>query len=198
MKKVNTDGLSRGEVLAALFNEAKPQGLGMLHFCPRKMNPDEGEHMFLQGDYFDYLEGRVIKTEIKRGQDWIDATLYDRDNGDGAAQRAVENLRAEKDGRSPNAGVPLVFMKADRKPFDRPGIKGFKFDVMGGTLAVFEEHQLAYPMSQVVFEFCVKDPRRQEFTTGRYVCYDTSEPLKHFGDIACRVIFEVVRKLSES
>jgi hypothetical protein len=45
-------------------------------------------------DYIDYFQGRVIKTDL-RG-DAIDPRLYDRDNGAGAAERAVATLRRHK------------------------------------------------------------------------------------------------------
>jgi hypothetical protein len=45
-------------------------------------------------DYIDYFQGRVIKTDL-RG-DAIDPRLYDRDNGAGAAERAVAKLRRHK------------------------------------------------------------------------------------------------------
>lgn len=43
--------------------------------------------------YFDYLYGRVMKVNITH--DEFDPWLYDRDNGNGAAQRAIDNLRNE-------------------------------------------------------------------------------------------------------
>ena len=45
-------------------------------------------------DYIDYFQGRVIKMDL-RG-DTIDPRLYDRDNGAGAAERAVAALRKHK------------------------------------------------------------------------------------------------------
>jgi len=47
--------------------------------------------------YFDYLYGRVLKVDLSK--DEFDERLYDRDCGEGAAQRAVNSARAEqKDG----------------------------------------------------------------------------------------------------
>ena len=43
--------------------------------------------------YFDYLKGRVMKVEINGSM--LDARLYDRDNGPGAAKRVVDRLRAK-------------------------------------------------------------------------------------------------------
>ena len=41
--------------------------------------------------YFDYLYGRVLKVWIKG--DELDSRLYNRDNGEGAAERAINTLR---------------------------------------------------------------------------------------------------------
>ena len=45
--------------------------------------------------YFDYLHGRVLKVELSG--DEFDERLYDRDCGEGAAQRAVDSIRAERE-----------------------------------------------------------------------------------------------------
>jgi hypothetical protein len=45
-------------------------------------------------DYIDYFQGRVIKMDL-RG-DAIAPRLYDRDNGAGAAERAVATLRRHR------------------------------------------------------------------------------------------------------
>lgn len=42
--------------------------------------------------YFDYLKGRVMKVELA-GDD-VDPWLYDRDNGQGAFARVIDELRA--------------------------------------------------------------------------------------------------------
>ena len=38
--------------------------------------------------YFDYLYGRVMKVDLSK--DTFDPFLYDRDNGQGAAERAIK------------------------------------------------------------------------------------------------------------
>lgn len=92
---VSTIGLTRGEVLAALYNASKPQGMGMRHFGPAPMTAEQAEEILKGRCNFDYLNGRVMKVSIK-GDDF-DPRLYNRDNGDGAAQRAItEALAARK------------------------------------------------------------------------------------------------------
>ena len=49
-----------------------------------------------------YLHGRVLKVDLSR--DEFDERLYDRDCGEGAAQRAVDSVRAEQEGGGDAAG----------------------------------------------------------------------------------------------
>lgn len=91
---INIDHLSKADVLAALFNNARTQGMGVIHYKPHhRMSREEAESLLEKcGDYavFDYLEGRVMKVDLRK--DGLDPTLYDRDNGKGAAQCAIEEL----------------------------------------------------------------------------------------------------------
>ncbi len=92
---INISKLDKAEVLAALYNASKQQGMGFLHARGREpMNAaqaaEEIESMKPYGSYFDYLHGRVMKVDI--GGDHLDPRLYDRDNGEGAAARALQTL----------------------------------------------------------------------------------------------------------
>ena len=96
-EKISIAGLDKGEVLAALYNSAKPQGLGVFHYDPAPMTAEEARSMYasiISADYsdgsayFDYVKGRVMKVEL--GGDEFDPWGYDRDNGQGSAQRAIE------------------------------------------------------------------------------------------------------------
>jgi hypothetical protein len=77
-------------VLAALYNASKPQGLGFLHFDPKPMSESEAEELLKNATYFDYVKGRVMKVDLSKNQ--FDPFLYDRDNGEGAAERALSIL----------------------------------------------------------------------------------------------------------
>ena len=89
---VDIKGLNKAEVLAALYNNAKPQGLGFLQYDPKPMSVNEAEEILKQTTYFDYLKGRVMKVNLKSDK-VFEERLYDRDNGYGAAQRAIDALR---------------------------------------------------------------------------------------------------------
>ncbi len=92
---VKYDGLSKAEVLCALYNRAKCLGLGVLHFENKKMTIKEAEQLLKITTSFDYLKGRVMKVDLS-GVDSFEERLYDRDNGNGAAQSAVDDYKLEK------------------------------------------------------------------------------------------------------
>jgi hypothetical protein len=96
---IDIKGLDKAAVLAALYNNSRPVGLGLLHFNPKLMTVEEAREIMTNGsavDYcklqktsFDYLNGRVMKVNLS--QDALDPWGYDRDNGEGAAYRALHN-----------------------------------------------------------------------------------------------------------
>lgn len=88
---INLKGLKKAEVLAALYNASHPQGMGLLHFEPTPMTAEEAESLLKEQTYFDYLKGRVMKVDLSGNT--LDPWLYDRDNGQGAAQRVIDSLR---------------------------------------------------------------------------------------------------------
>jgi hypothetical protein len=103
---VNIEGLDRAAVLAALYNAARPQGLGFLHYDPKPMTVEEAREILnkhaREGEiYVDYLYGRVMKVRISEKEDCIDPRLYDRDHGKGAAELVIESLRKTGDVNNP-------------------------------------------------------------------------------------------------
>src|SRR5438105_3753792 len=93
---IDISKFDKADVLAALYNNSKPQGMGFLHFDPTPMSRDEAARLLNGEDkqnhtsgyhcstYFDYLKGRVMKVDLSGDQ--LDPRLYDRDNGKGAAE----------------------------------------------------------------------------------------------------------------
>ena len=92
---VNTKGLSKAEVLAALYNASHPQGMGFLFAEAGDMKIEDAKKIGQSQDYFDYLKGRVLKVDLS-DPDGFDERLYDRDNGVGAADRAIAKAFADK------------------------------------------------------------------------------------------------------
>ena len=88
---IDISGLNHADVLRTLYDAAQQQGLGYLHFTPEPMAVGEAAALLKDGNYFDYLKGRVMKIKIAGTE--IDEGLYDRDNGPGAAARAIDSLR---------------------------------------------------------------------------------------------------------
>lgn len=100
MAKVDIRGLDKAQVLVALWNDSRMQGMSFLGYTGKLTSRRAGElikqarHTGRNGEeeiYFDYLNGKVMKIDI--APDVIDTRLYDRDNGEGAGEAAIEKLR---------------------------------------------------------------------------------------------------------
>lgn len=108
MSKINISGIDKAELFAALYNHAKPLGMGFLHYDPTPLTKEAAQSLMEAGDdssrmfpgmgrrslYFDYVKGRPLKIDLSG--DEMDTYLYNRDQGDGAAERIVSELRAKK------------------------------------------------------------------------------------------------------
>lgn len=104
---IDIKGLEKGAVLKALFDASKQQGMGLYDRSGAEPIRLEDATEIVQARtrtqrnaqtlsqettcQFDYLRGRVLKVDI--GGDAFDPRLYDRDNGSGAAFRAIDELR---------------------------------------------------------------------------------------------------------
>lgn len=81
-------GISKARILAALYNASRPQGMGWLQAKTEYMTEAEAQKLLDAGQtYFDYLHGRVMKIDLSG--DELRTALYDRDNGQGAAEDAI-------------------------------------------------------------------------------------------------------------
>ncbi|WP_282369054.1 hypothetical protein [Pseudomonas sp. PS02290] len=93
---MNISGLDKAEVLAALFNASRQQGMGFLDSRgDRDMSKERAAEILKITEDFDYLDGRVMKISLYR--DEVETRLYDRDNGQGSAERAIAHLVAARD-----------------------------------------------------------------------------------------------------
>ena len=93
MTMVSITGLNKADVLAALYNASRPQGMGFMAFDPKPMDRERAQNILDEGQtYFDYLKGRVMKVNLSK-DDEFDPWGFDRDNGQGAAQTAITALR---------------------------------------------------------------------------------------------------------
>ncbi len=89
---MNISNYSKAEVLATLFNAAKPLGLGRLHYRPDHiMSVQEAQAMLDSGQtFFDYVEGRLMKVGLDK--DELDTYEYNLDHGENAAENALKSL----------------------------------------------------------------------------------------------------------
>lgn len=87
----NCNTLSKEETLMHLFNNAKPQGMGFLHFKSENMTLEKAEELLSHTDYFDYVEGRVMKIDFSNFPE-MDFWLYNRDNNK-PAEEILDNLQ---------------------------------------------------------------------------------------------------------
>lgn len=90
---VQFDGLTREQVLCALYNASKSQGMGILHYDPKPLTIDEAKEILSKSEHVDYLKGRVIKVHLYKNQKEFDSRLYDCDCGPGAAKAAIERYK---------------------------------------------------------------------------------------------------------
>lgn len=88
---VNIVGIPKEKVLAALYNASSPMGLGFLNYDAEPMSEEKANELLLRTNSFDYINGRVMKIKLDNDMQF-DESLYDRDNGAGAAQRAIDNI----------------------------------------------------------------------------------------------------------
>lgn len=85
--EIDISKMDKAAVLAALYNCARVQGMGILQAKSGDMPLEEARGLIQKMDYFDYVHGRVMKVSL-RG-DTLRTALYDRDNGQGAARDAL-------------------------------------------------------------------------------------------------------------
>lgn len=155
MSLVNIGKLNKAQALAALFNNAKTQGMGVLHYNPNHvMTEAEAEAALAEGSYVDYLEGRVIKIDFaKYSNDYIDVTQYNRDNGPNAAHDALKV--AEYDlgtgGLISKLKIPPRFMGQELKK-EHEGLYYYE-NILGGVLEVGYVYSMKFPMYEVYLRY---------------------------------------------
>jgi hypothetical protein len=103
MNEISIEGLEPSDVLAALYNAARPLGMGMLHYTPEKMSRVDDQEIIdrmrreWDGKEFasvDYVKGRPLKVTLDlTGKVLRNARLYDRNQGEGLCAEVIETLR---------------------------------------------------------------------------------------------------------
>lgn len=89
--QIDISDIDKAALLAALFNNSQPLGMGFLQPHAKAMTIDEATTLLGEQTRFDYVRGRVMKVDLSG--DTLEPWAYDRDNGQGAAQRVVNAVR---------------------------------------------------------------------------------------------------------
>lgn len=90
MSQVSIAGLDKAVVLKTLHDNSKAQGMSIVH--ERKVSLEECKKVIKSGQLsFDYFVGRVLKVDLEGKE--FDPWGYDRDNGAGAAEKAISSIR---------------------------------------------------------------------------------------------------------
>ena len=110
-ESIDISNLDKCAVLRVLYDNAKAQGMGFLHYEPDPMTLEEATEALSRSTYFDYHKGRVMKVDLKG--DTLDPWLYDRDNGDGAAAAAIAGILPASDEESPPHVRPMSHAPSD-------------------------------------------------------------------------------------
>lgn len=124
---INIKDLDKAAVLAGLYNNSKVQGMGF--FGQKSLGNKAGKAMTVEDAkkeiedlqtngrklYFDYLHGKVMKIDLSG--DELNPGMYDRDNGEGAAKAAIEQVRNSAD-RLFQVGPILEGMISQEKKID--------------------------------------------------------------------------------
>jgi hypothetical protein len=87
---IDITGLSKAAVLLALWQASKKE---LSFLKERKIDLFDCEERLAKDSYVDYFAGEVIKVNFSGNE--FNPVLFDRDVGDGAAQKAVDKLRNE-------------------------------------------------------------------------------------------------------
>lgn len=107
MATINISGIDKAELLAALYNNSRPIGMGFLQARAGIMTREIALEIMQKGDdhkrmfpdihaststlRFDYLYGRPLKCDLSG--DEVETWGYNRDHGDNAFEKIVEGLR---------------------------------------------------------------------------------------------------------
>ena len=87
---INISKMNKAEVLATLYNNSQPLGMGILHYTPEDMTTDHASELLEITDKFDYLKGRVMK--INLSSDILHTAAYNRDNCSSKSAEQVSDI----------------------------------------------------------------------------------------------------------
>ena len=86
------------------------QSKAFYHKNKKIITKEEAEHLLKCTTYFDYLFGRVLKIDLK-DDNGFEEWLYDRDNGEGAAQKSLDEFLISLDGTENKSNLGLDYIE---------------------------------------------------------------------------------------
>lgn len=92
MNTVDASGLEDSEVLAELYNSAKPLGMGIYQYKAEVMDTNEATLLLTKGKQFDYVFGRCMKVDFSN-YPILNSSSFDYEYGKGTMQRSIDNVR---------------------------------------------------------------------------------------------------------
>lgn len=87
-------GINKAKLLAALYNAARPMGLGVFQYRAEPMTEAEARDVLASRTYIDYCHGCPLKLNFSGDDTQFRIDLYDRDQGAGAAQRIIDSFNS--------------------------------------------------------------------------------------------------------
>lgn len=88
---IDISNKDKAEVLAGLYNNSHPVGMGLAHYDPTPMTIEDARKILEKKTSFDYILGRPLK--INLNGNIIQVFGYNRDNGKDLAQRVISSCR---------------------------------------------------------------------------------------------------------
>lgn len=174
MTNVDITGLSKADVLAALFNAAEaPRFMGALQFQygPYVMTKETAVKLTEFGNtatpdyggfdmpdrpelYFDYLYGRCLKLDLTDDSSF-DAWGFDRDNGgDGSAQKVIDRLRRTGEVNT----TPDCEAHAWLQRVANESLRRYDEGDLGGAMAQFIIGTARHPGTKHISEWVLTEP----------------------------------------
>lgn len=88
---IDISNKDKAEVLAELYNNSQPMGMGMLQYDPTPMTTEIARKILEKTQSFDYLKGRPLKISLE--ENIISVYGYNHDNAKGLAQKVISSCR---------------------------------------------------------------------------------------------------------
>lgn len=89
--EIDISNKDKAEVLAELYNNSKPMGMGIVQYDPTPMPIEIARQILEEKQSFGYLKGRPLKISLEGNVIWVGG--YNRDNAQGLAQRVISSCR---------------------------------------------------------------------------------------------------------